>query len=185
MSMYRDAGEKNPENFVKVDQGMPPELQKAQQMLQALQAENQQLKQGAAVDMAKINKDFEAKMSAVQAEVGIAISKISSQEKIGADKLMMQLKEIHAEMGRTHEMHMQDLRHQAEKQQQAINVNVDSTGGHDATKQHPLEKVAEKLDATTKALTESHSKLVEQMKKPKTRKVTTPDGRVYTAQDVG
>lgn len=150
-------------------------------MLQALQAENQQLKQGAAVDMAKINKDFEAKMAAVQAEIGIAISKIASQEKIGAEKLMMQLKEIHAEMGRTHEMHMQELRHQAEKQ--AVQVHVDSSGGRTNNEPHPLEKVANKLDETAKVLTESHSKLVEQMKKPKSRKITTPDGRVYTAQD--
>ena len=72
MNMYRDAGNKNPEDFVKTEQGKTPQdaakdakMQEMMQMLQQLAQENKDLKVGHQVKMAQIqadNQQFMAEM---------------------------------------------------------------------------------------------------------------------------
>jgi hypothetical protein len=79
LQTYRDAGLKNPEQYVQVDEQpqIPPEveqkMQQMQQAMQQLQSENQQLKSGE-----------QAKMAQIQSNEKIATEKIKSAEKMKA-----------------------------------------------------------------------------------------------------
>ena len=75
LETYRDAGKKNPEEWVKAEEGgpqIPPQVQQAveqmQQKLGELQNENQQLKQKTQVEMAKLQTDNQQFIANLQKE---------------------------------------------------------------------------------------------------------------------
>jgi hypothetical protein len=84
LDMYRDAGKKNPEEWVKTGPSVDPmvqqQLQKMQQALQELAKENEQLKADRSVDMAKIQADYVSKMQALQADVAEARNSATLKE---------------------------------------------------------------------------------------------------------
>jgi hypothetical protein len=85
LQTYRDAGLKNPEQYVQVDDKpqIPPEveqqMQQMQQAMQQLQAENQQLKSGE-----------QAKMAQIASNEKIAQAKIASEEKQKAAEIQVE-----------------------------------------------------------------------------------------------
>ena len=93
LQTYRDAGLKNPEQFVQVDEGpqIPPEvqqqLQQMQQAMQQLQTENQQLKSGAQVKAAEI-----------QSRERIAAAELQSTEKLAVAELQVDARKSSVEM---------------------------------------------------------------------------------------
>lgn len=74
LETYRDAGKKNPEEWVMTDEKpqIPPEVQQAvqemQQTVQQLQQENEQLKQKTQVEMAKLDADNKQFIANLQKE---------------------------------------------------------------------------------------------------------------------
>ena len=90
LDMYRDAGKKNPEEWVKtgpmVDPAMQAQHQKMMQAIQQLAEENKQLKAGHAVDLEKIKKDYEAKMAKVMSDdQQSAADRMVEKDKINKD----------------------------------------------------------------------------------------------------
>jgi len=93
LQTYRDAGLKNPEQYVQVDEGpqIPPEvqqqMQQMQQAMQQLQTENQQLKSGAQVKAAEI-----------QSREKIAAAELQSKEKLAVAELQVDARKSSVEM---------------------------------------------------------------------------------------
>lgn len=72
VDLYRDNGKKNPEEWVRVDNSLPPEvqmqMQQMQQMLQAAMQELEQLKGDRSAEIAKIQADYQAKIAKIEAD---------------------------------------------------------------------------------------------------------------------
>lgn len=106
LQTYRDAGLKNPEQYVQVEEGpqIPPQVQQQvqqmQQAIQQLQAENQALKSGEQTKMAKIQADAEIAKAKIQSAEKLKAAEIKSTEKQKAAEIQVEGARGAAEMQR-------------------------------------------------------------------------------------
>lgn len=124
LDMYRDAGKKNPEEWVKTGPSTDPmaqmQLQKMQQALQELAKENEQLKAGTQVDVLKINKDFEAKMAKTQQDGTLGkqeldIERSSIAVNATLEKTALALKEMELRLLSSNQAFEQTMRRQSDR----------------------------------------------------------------------
>jgi hypothetical protein len=129
LDMYRDAGKKNPEEWVKgeqqVDPAMQAQHQKMMQAIQQLAEENKQLKTDRSVDMEKIQKDFQAKMAALQQtgqikERELALEAYTAKVKAAAEQADVALREMELRLQAAAQAIDQTMAQQSQRLEQAI-----------------------------------------------------------------
>jgi hypothetical protein len=105
LSMYRDAGEKNPEDYVQIgdqqspqDAALKMQLQQMQQLLQQFAKENEKLKQDHEAKMAKIMADSQASKAELQAENQRFVAELAEQRREFDKEWQLKFAELKAEL---------------------------------------------------------------------------------------
>lgn len=185
LDVYRDAGKKNPEEYVKLQdqQQIPPEiqqkLQQAQQIIQELGKRLQESEAGTKIELAKLQqkaqeaaaKDkLERDKMAMQHQQ--AMIQMAADAKLAADKLradtQAELRQLaadmqmaHKELGANMAQHMMKLSHESEM---SVVHNRDRTGG---TRAGDIKQKHDSLEKAVNSIVEVNTKLLDVMSKEK------------------
>lgn len=185
---------------------LPPE---ARGMIASLQQQLQQLKQerdravallgdkdkDRAIEQDKINKDFEAKMTDIAAEMQQTVLKLASEgqetneaamEKVSKDfeaKVMQMVLDFRLDVAK--------LRQEREFAEEGINADLTIEGAKiesgekikSADRSARRREDVVKNEETMSKLMESMGNVLENITKPKKKKITAPDGKVYTSEE--
>lgn len=132
LQMYRDAGKKNPEEFIKTETGSPQDaalkmqLQQMQQLLQQFARENESLKKDHEAKMAKIQSDSQTASADRQAEMQRFQQELAEQKREFDKELVVKIAELRDSVNAQHQMNVQEMRHLSEKMQDKAK-NIESS----------------------------------------------------------
>lgn len=202
--MYQDAGNKNPERFLVVQEGMDPQVamlqQQAQQAIGQLQQRIQELESGAAIEAAKLQQDGQIKSAQAQQQAQISAEKLAierekaqeeimlAREKLAADIALAREKAA-AELMLSREIGNSDLEHRRETGMAELAMKRAAAGIPEdedmdrqmmeallAQQQAQFEAILEAQRAQAQALMEGIGVIAEQINRPK-RLIRDQQGR--------
>lgn len=191
LDAYKDAGKKNPEEFVRIEQQqqIPPEvqqkLQQAQQIIQELGQRLQEAEAGTKIEMAKLaQKAQEAQAKEklerdrMQAQYQTEMRQMAQDAKIAYDKIQAEtqsrMRELAAEIQMNQKQmaaemlqHMTNLSHEAKIAASADSGRVGGTRVGDIKQKH------DSLEKAVSSIAEVNSKLLQVLSKEKPEKDDT------------
>lgn len=189
LDTYKDAGKKNPEEFVQVEQQqIPPEvqqkLQQAQQVIQQLGQKLQESEAGTKVEMAKLAQkaqtdqakdklerdkmqmQYQTDMKTLQQETQVAFAKIQADTQARMKELAAEIQMGHKELGHSLLQHITSLHH--DSQMAAMdNSRVGGTRATDVKQKH------DGLEKAVNSIVEVNQKLLATLSKEKPEKDDT------------
>ncbi|UOF80919.1 head to tail joining protein [Caudoviricetes sp.] len=209
LEVYRDAGKKNPEEFVQIEESgkqVPPEIQQkmqqAQAIIQELSKKLQQSEAKTQVEMAKLQQkaqeaaakdklerdkmaaEYKTEMLRLAEETKLAYAQIQSDNNQKMMQMSADLKMAHKELGMNLLTHISGLRHEAGLKQLEMKYNTESEDGapeEDAKPETKLEDVLAMMAGAIDQGNKTQQEILKTVSKPKTVKVErTATGLVGT-----